>query len=77
MAKTTFISFIGVILFLEALCVVGTMDYNDEVQEQVTYCSMVKAGIWGAYRGTKICNTEKAGGTNDQAGIESQDEKNG
>ncbi len=74
MAKTTFVS---VILLLGVLCVVGTMDYNDEVQEQVNYCSMVKAGIWGAYRGTKICNTEKAGGTNDQAGIESQDGKNG
>lgn len=35
-----------------AFGIVGSMDYKDEVREQVTYCENVKAGLWPDYNGT-------------------------
>lgn len=35
-----------------ALGIVGSMDYKDEVREQVAYCENVKAGVWPDYADT-------------------------
>lgn len=37
---------------LLAFGIVGNMDYEDEVREQVAYCENVKAGMWPDYNGT-------------------------
>lgn len=44
-----------------ALGIVGSMDYKDEVREQVAYCENVKAGMWPDYNGTyeAECTAEK------------------
>ena len=40
------------IMLLLALCMVGSMDYEDQQTEQAQYCEMVKAKLWPDYRGT-------------------------
>lgn len=32
--------------------IVGNMDYEDAVREQLSYCDNVKAGVWPDYDGT-------------------------
>lgn len=41
--------------------VVGNMDFQDEVREQLSYCENVKAGVWPDYDGTykTECTAEK------------------
>lgn len=40
---------------------VGRMDFEDEVREQIAYCENVKAGAWPDYNGTHKaeCTAEK------------------
>lgn len=40
---------------------VGRMDFEDEVREQIAYCENVKAGVWPDYDGTykTECTAEK------------------
>ena len=51
--KNTLVVFISLLVVLGiALLVTGTLEYQDEVQSQETYCDMVKAGNWPDYEGT-------------------------
>ena len=40
---------------------VGRMDFDNEVREQIAYCENVKAGVWPDYKGTykTECTAEK------------------
>jgi hypothetical protein len=40
-----------ILLILVAIVLVGTMGYEDAVQEESTYCDMVKQGAWPDYKG--------------------------
>jgi hypothetical protein len=44
-----------------ALLIIGTMEYSDEINEQQTYCDMVKDGKWPDYEGTyhEFCEREE------------------
>lgn len=35
-----------------AVGIVGNMDFQDEVRQQLSYCENVKAGVWPDYDGT-------------------------
>lgn len=35
-----------------AIGIAGSMDFADEVREQLAYCDNVKAGVWPDYAGT-------------------------
>jgi hypothetical protein len=43
--------FIGAIVFVvAAFCIVGEMDYQDEIKEEQRYCSMVGSGAWPNFK---------------------------
>jgi hypothetical protein len=52
---------LGVIAALAMLGLVGSMDYTDEVREQVLYCDNVAAKVWPDYEGSYSteCTAEK------------------
>jgi hypothetical protein len=59
MNKTARNWLIAIAVFL-AVGLVGRMDFEDEVREQIAYCENVKAGLWPDYEGTyaKVCEAE-------------------
>ncbi len=60
MNKNT-LAVLGVIAALATLGFVGSMDYTDEVREQVLYCDKVAAEVWPDYEGSynEQCTAEK------------------
>lgn len=60
MNKTARNWLIAIAVFL-AVGLVGRMDFEDEVREQIAYCENVKAGVWPDYDGTykAECTAEK------------------
>lgn len=53
--------YLGVIL--AALIGVGSMDFEDQLQQQDLYCEMVSSGAWGDYNANynELCTSEPAG----------------
>lgn len=60
MNKTARNWLIAIAVFV-AVGLVGRMDFEDEVREQIAYCENVKAGVWPDYDGTykTECTAEK------------------
>lgn len=49
---------IEAIIFLVVFGVVGTMDYQDEQQQQKDYCENVEAGVWSNYKNIDCGSSE-------------------
>ena len=60
MNKTSRNWLIAIAVFV-AVGLVGRMDFEDEVRQQIAYCENVKAGVWPDYDGTykAECTAEK------------------
>lgn len=60
MNKTARNWLIAIAVFV-AVGLVGRMDFEDEVRQQIAYCENVKAGVWPDYDGTykTECTAEK------------------
>lgn len=61
MNKNRILTIAFVVAAFAALCLVGSMDYADEVREQVLYCDNVAAKVWPDYEGSykEQCTAEK------------------
>lgn len=64
--------YLGVIL--ASLIGVGSMDFEDQLQQQDLYCEMVSSGAWGDYNGNfkDICPDERPGGSTPEKGSSNQ-----
>lgn len=55
------LTILGAVAAVALLGLVGSMDYTDEVREQVLYCDNVAAKVWPDYEGSykEQCTAEK------------------
>ncbi|WVW77381.1 hypothetical protein Bhz58_00050 [Stenotrophomonas phage vB_SmaS_Bhz58] len=52
---------LAIAAIVAAFGVVGSMDYRDEVREQLSYCENVKNGVWPDFKewGETECSPER------------------
>jgi len=54
--KKTVIKVLAGVAALALFGLVGSMDYQDEVNAELHYCNMVAEGLWPAYRDDIDCS---------------------